>query len=100
MHLKLFTRFNTVIINLHCARPILNIISGSFKIMKTEFRWSNTKVLVTGASGLVGAWLCAVLLELGARVYGTVRNQINLNSAYRAFRLSERIETIHADISD
>lgn len=64
------------------------------------FEWHNKKVLVTGASGLVGAWISAVLTEIGAQVYGTVRNQINPNSAYHAFRLGERIVPIHIDITD
>ena len=33
--------------------------------------YKNKKVLVTGATGFKGSWLCSWLLKLGAKVYGT-----------------------------
>ena len=36
----------------------------------TEEFWRGRSVLVTGHSGFKGAWLCAWLVELGARVHG------------------------------
>lgn len=36
--------------------------------------WANRKVLVTGATGLVGAWLCRRLLAEGASVVALVRD--------------------------
>ena len=64
------------------------------------FEWRNAKVLVTGASGFKGAWLCAALLELGARVYGTVRNQLHPASAYRMFGLDDRVVAVNTDVCD
>jgi CDP-glucose 4,6-dehydratase len=53
----------------------------------TGYDWRNRRVLVTGASGFKGAWLSAVLLRLGARVYGTVRNRIDTGSSYSLLAL-------------
>ncbi|KAG9029659.1 methylglyoxal reductase (NADPH-dependent) gre2 [Tulasnella sp. JGI-2019a] len=36
--------------------------------------WVQVKVLVTGASGFIGAWVCKTLLEKGYHVVGTVRS--------------------------
>ena len=36
---------------------------------KMKSFYKNKKVLVTGATGFKGAWLCAWLLKLGAKVY-------------------------------
>jgi CDP-glucose 4,6-dehydratase len=64
------------------------------------FEWQDRKVLVTGASGFKGSWLCAALLELGARVYGTVRNQKNPDAAFEALGLDDRVVKVSADVSD
>ena len=55
------------------------------------FEWNNRKVLVTGASGFKGSWLCAVLLELGAEVHGTVRNQRRLDAAFWMLSVNKRV---------
>ena len=33
--------------------------------------YKNKKILVTGATGFKGSWLCCWLLQMGAKVYGT-----------------------------
>ena len=33
--------------------------------------YKNKKILVTGATGFKGSWLCCWLLMMGAKVYGT-----------------------------
>ena len=33
--------------------------------------YKNKKILVTGATGFKGSWLCCWLLNMGAKVYGT-----------------------------
>lgn len=62
--------------------------------------WANQKVLVTGASGFKGSWLCATLLRLGARVFGTIRNQRDPLSAFECLDLEDRVVKVTADISD
>jgi CDP-glucose 4,6-dehydratase len=69
--------------------------------MKTNnFEWNNQRVLVTGASGFIGSWLCRVLTALGAKVYGATRHQIIPLSAYSVLELNKKISIVDADISD
>jgi len=64
-----------------------------------DYNWEDKKVLVTGASGFKGAWLCKTLLKLGANVYGVVRKNIDPLSAYYLFNLGNDIVTVDTDIS-
>lgn len=65
-----------------------------------NFDWTGVRVLVTGASGFKGAWLCAALLEMGANVYGTVRNKRHPFSSYRILEVDQRIGKIGTDITN
>jgi CDP-glucose 4,6-dehydratase len=38
--------------------------------------WFGRRVLVTGCTGLLGSWLCARLIELGADVVGLMRDRV------------------------
>jgi len=66
--------------------------------MKSYF--GDKAVLVTGASGFIGSWICAVMLELGAKVYGTVTRNSNPFSTYNLLNIPGRIEAIGVDIRD
>ena len=54
--------------------------------------YKNKKVLVTGATGFKGAWLCSWLLRLGANVYGTGfnpnqnKNLFGFNKLFRTMK--------------
>jgi CDP-glucose 4,6-dehydratase len=63
------------------------------------FEWSGKKVLVTGASGFKGSWLCKVLHKLGADVYGITRQVLNPISSYNLLELEETIVKVPADIT-
>jgi len=63
------------------------------------YDWQNKTVLVTGASGFKGSWLTAALLRLGAKVYGTIRPQLNPNSAFNLLSLNNQLANVNADIS-
>lgn len=65
-------------------------------------QWSGKKVLVTGASGFKGSWLCKALLELGTQVYATIpiHNVRHPHSAYQLFDLSQDVVEVSLDISD
>lgn len=68
--------------------------------MKVDrFDWRGKTVLVTGASGFKGAYLCAALAALGARVVGTVRNHRHPRSAYSLLRLDDRITVAVVDVT-
>jgi CDP-glucose 4,6-dehydratase len=64
------------------------------------FDWKDKKVLVTGASGFKGGWLCGALLRLGAKVYGTGRNQLHPLSVYNVLSLDRSVVRVNADVSD
>jgi len=62
--------------------------------------WKDVKVLVTGASGFKGSWLCAALVELGARVYGTTTGQKQPVSVYGILELNKHLTEITVDTTD
>src|ERR1700704_1085355 len=67
-------------------------------VTKPDF-WQNRNVLVTGATGLVGSWLCADLLESGARVSALVRDadpQSQLLSSGNYLQIS----VVNGDLAD
>lgn len=66
------------------------------------YQWAGKKVLVTGASGFKGSWLCKALLNLGAQVYATIpiHNVRHPYSGYELFDLSHDVIEVSLDISD
>lgn len=55
-------------------------------------RWAGRPVLVTGCTGLVGAWLAGALRVAGARVVGIARNAARPSSAFTALGLEDHVE--------
>ena len=53
-------------------------------------QWSGEKVLVTGASGFKGGWLCKTLLELPLRVDAAISMARNLPASRKISVLMER----------
>ena len=66
--------------------------------MKNGF-WRARPVLVTGASGLVGAWLVRRLLDGGADVVCVVRDWVPQSELARA-GLLERVRVVRGDVRD
>ena len=65
---------------------------------KIKSFYKNKKILVTGATGFKGSWLCSWLLKLGAKVYGTGFNpNLNKNLFYK-LNLNNRIHLKVFDI--
>ncbi len=64
------------------------------------YQWNGRKVLVTGASGFKGSWLCAALVHLGARVHGTVQRAKCAQAAYSVLRLEQKIVSHSVDVTD
>jgi CDP-glucose 4,6-dehydratase len=54
-------------------------------------RWAGRPVLVTGCTGLVGAWLSDALCAAGARVVGIARNAARPSSAFATLGLEHRV---------
>lgn len=61
--------------------------------------WSGRGVLVTGASGFLGAWLTQALLAAGARVIALVRDEPR-PSGLDLFALRERVTRVPGAIED
>ena len=62
--------------------------------------YKNKKVLVTGATGFKGSWLCAWLLTLGAKVYATGYNPNKNNTLFKSLNLSKKMNLKIFDIRD
>lgn len=65
-----------------------------------SFDWQNRRVLVTGASGFKGSWLCAALHGLGARVFCTMRDREQPLAAWDLFELKKAVGCFTVDITD
>ena len=60
--------------------------------------YKNKKVLVTGATGFKGAWLCSWLIKLGAKVYGTGFNPNENKNLFYKLNLNNKINLKIFDI--
>jgi CDP-glucose 4,6-dehydratase len=63
-------------------------------------RWSGRRVLVTGCTGLVGAWLAKALCDAGVHVIGTARRAPRPWTAYTDFELSGRVQLERVGLED
>src|SRR5437660_2273270 len=66
---------------------------------ETEGFWRDRRVLVTGCTGLVGAWTTRALLERGAHVVGLVRDAVCGSELVRGGLIS-RIDAVRGCIED
>ena len=62
--------------------------------------YKNKRILVTGATGFKGAWLCSWLLKLGAKVYGTGNNPNKNKNFFYKIGLDKKIQLKLFDIRD
>ena len=65
---------------------------------KIKSFYKNKKILVTGATGFKGSWLCSWLLKLGAKVCGTGFSQIQNKNLFYKLNLNNRINLKIFDI--
>ncbi len=68
--------------------------------MVKEIFWANKKVLVTGHTGFKGSWLCLLLNELNAKVYGYSLNPESEFSMFEQLGINNFVENKFADIRD
>ncbi len=61
--------------------------------------WQDRRVLVTGCTGLVGAWTVRALLERGAHVVGVVRDQVAGSELLRG-GLWQRMDIVRGCVED
>ena len=67
---------------------------------KIKSFYKNKKILVTGATGFKGSWLCSWLLKLGAKVYGAGFNINQKKKLFYKLNLNNRINLKTFDIRD
>lgn len=65
----------------------------------TSFPWQGRSVLVTGASGFLGGWLCEALLAGGARVIALVRDEPR-PSGLELMGLAGRVTRVNGAVED
>ncbi|MBI4631074.1 MAG: GDP-mannose 4,6-dehydratase [Chloroflexi bacterium] len=61
--------------------------------------WRGRSVLVTGCTGVLGSWLTAQLVELGADVVGLIRDSIPNSQLVRSGTIN-KIKVVHGSITD
>jgi CDP-glucose 4,6-dehydratase len=61
--------------------------------------WRDRRVLVTGCTGLVGAWTTRALVERGAHVVGLVRDQVHGSELVRG-GIDRRIDVVRGCVED
>lgn len=61
--------------------------------------WRDRRVLITGCTGLLGAWLVGRLVDEGAEVVGLVRDGIPRSRLVRE-RLLDRMDTVWGSVED
>jgi len=62
--------------------------------------YKNRKILVTGATGFKGSWLCSWLLKLGSKVYGTGFSPNKNRNLFYSLNLHKKINLSLFDIRD
>ena len=67
--------------------------------MTSSKYWEETPVLVTGATGIVGSWLCAELLETGARVVALVKDADPQSELIRTGNIN-RLAVVNGTLED
>jgi CDP-glucose 4,6-dehydratase len=61
--------------------------------------WRDRRVLVTGCTGLVGAWTTRFLVERGAHVVGLIRDRVAGSELFRS-GVAERIDVVRGAVED
>jgi GDP-4-dehydro-6-deoxy-D-mannose reductase len=67
----------------------------------SEKFWSGKRVLITGASGMVGSTMIDILLALGAEVYGTIKRHAVAYHPHLEHNIeSGKLKTVEVDLRD
>ncbi len=62
--------------------------------------YKNKKVFITGHTGFKGTWLCKMLLELGADVYGYSLRATDEQKLFGLSGIEDRITSFYGDVRD
>lgn len=61
--------------------------------------WRDRRVLITGCTGVLGSWLTARLVEVGADVVGLIRDWVPQSHLVRSGTMN-RIKVVHGSVTD
>jgi CDP-glucose 4,6-dehydratase len=67
--------------------------------MTSSSYWSGTPVLVTGATGIVGSWICNELLNKGAHVVALVKDADPQSELIRSGTIN-RLNVVNGNLED
>ena len=76
----------------HGKYGINNMINLSF--------FKNKKILITGHTGFKGSWLCKILLNLGADVYGYSLESTTIPNLFSLSKVEKKVKSFYGDIRD
>ena len=67
--------------------------------MNSENYWSGTPVLVTGATGIVGSWMCSELLDRGAHVVALIKDADPQSELLRSGTIN-KLSVVNGNLED
>src|SRR5574337_1188427 len=89
------------IIDLDSLEEYEKSIRGNKSAQPSESYWKGKRVLITGASGMVGSTMIDILLSLGAEVYGTIKRHAVAYHPHLAHHMeSGKLKTLEVDLRD
>ena len=76
-------------------------IKAAKSSLPSESYWKDKRVLITGASGMVGSTMIDALLSLGAEVYGTIKRHAVAYHPHLEHNIeSGKLKTLEVDLRD
>ena len=67
--------------------------------MNSKDYWSGTPVLVTGATGIVGSWMCSELLDRGAHVVALIKDADPQSELLRSGTIN-KLSVVNGNLED
>ncbi len=61
--------------------------------------WNGKRVFITGCTGLLGSWLTAELVSLGAQAVGLIRDHVSKSELIRS-KTIHQIDVVYGDVCD
>lgn len=89
-----------LVVNTPATRPTTGTRAGSTAPALDDLAfWHERPVLVTGCTGLLGAWLTQALVAADAVVVGLIRDEVPQSQLARSGTLGQ-IRVVHGDVTD
>ena len=69
-----------------------------FKVLNLSDFYQDKRILITGHTGFKGSWMCEVLINLGADVYGYALNPPTEPSLFDICDMASRMHSYEGDV--